>query len=888
MDDLLRDFVVETVESIDVVDNQLVRFEREPNNRAIIDQIFRLVHTIKGTCGFLGLPRLETLTHAAETALDRYRDGAAVTSGAVTLILSTIDRIKVIMAELDRSQSEPEGHDSDLISALEVLAERTAIPAKPHVPAAPAGAHQADTDYTTGSLIYQVLERKLRPGEASLDELERAFRETVQDCDFSDEELDKAGLGEHAAEPASEPLVSNPDEAPEGNAGHALRNNTIRVPVDTLEHLMTMVSELVLTRNQLLDIARKDDNSAYKVPLQRLSHVTAELQESVMKTRMQPIGSAWAKLPRLMRDLAHDLNKDIALHTSGAETEIDRQLLELIKDPMIHMIRNAADHGIEHPGDRIKFGKPAQGSIRVSAAQEGGNITLSIADDGRGLDLKRIRDKAVRLGLTSAADASRLTDAQVARFIFHPGFSTAEKLTSISGRGVGMDVVRTNIEQVGGSVDVRTTAGQGTTVDIKIPLTLAIAAALIVEANGQRFALPQSAVVELVKPSGSSEARIEHISQSPVLRLRERLLPLVPLARILGIEAQQTRPLESAFIVVCQVAGIRFGIVVDGVLQTEEIVVKPVSQQIRHIASFSGSTIMGDGAVIMILDPNGLVQTIGDLGDAHNDNTAGLAGGSVQAEERSTLLVFRAGPGSPMAVPLALITRLEEIDVARIEHAGGQKLVQYRGKLMRLVPGSDDMDTRTTGNQPVVVFAHGSFCVGLMVDQIIDIVNEKLDISLAGAKPGIIGSAVLRGKATDIVDVAHHVPELNDDRSRRRTDKPSLLLVAPSDFLRAMLGPVLQAAGLDVTQAASPTEARARMGSGSFDFVVAGIDDRTCLELTATAPHTTQFIGLASHASRSLLEDASHAGFEDVVGFFDREGLLGCIARLRHALEDAA
>jgi two-component system, chemotaxis family, sensor kinase CheA len=391
-----------------------------------------------------------------------------------------------------------------------------------------------------------------------------------------------------------------------------------------------------------------------------------------------------------------------------------------------------------------------------------------------------------------------------------------------------------------------------------------------------------------VKPSGSSEARIEHISQSPVLRLRERLLPLVPLARILGIEAAQSRPLESAFIVVCQVGGIRFGIVVDSVLQTEEIVVKPVSQQIRHIASFSGSTIMGDGAVIMILDPNGLVQTIGNLGDAHNDNIAGLNESAAQGEERSTLLVFRAGNGSPMAVPLALITRLEEIDVDRIEMAGGQRLVQYRGKLMRLVQGSDDMEMRPSGNQPVVVFSQGNFTVGLMVDQIIDIVDEKLDISFAGAKAGIIGSAVLRGKATDIVDVAYHVPELRDNQDKRRIEKPSLLLMVPSDFLRAMLGPVLQAAGFAVIQAASPEEARARISSGNFAFVVAGIDDKACLELTAAAPHTTRFVGLASHASRALLEDAADAGFEDVIGFFDREGLLGCISRMRHAMEDAA
>ena len=376
MDDLLRDFVVETAENIDVVDNELVRFEQDPNNKAIIAQIFRLVHTIKGTCGFLGLPRLEALTHAAETAIDRFRDGAPVTRPAVSLILSTIDRIKLIMAELDRAMAEPAGEDRDLISALESLsasnaASITATPAsgvdpfEDFVPtrAGEAGPETApSTDITVGTLVYQVLERELRPGEVSLDELERAFRETdVDDAEFSQTTLAKAGLSHDAG-----PVRSDLDETSAGDS--PMRNANIRVPIETLEHLMTMVSELVLTRNQLLEIERRDETSAYKAPLQRLSHVTAELQESVMKTRMQPIGNAWAKLPRLVRDLCEELGKDIDLQMSGAETEIDRQLLEMIKDPMLHMIRNAADHGVETPSERSKSGKGPKGRIKVAAS----------------------------------------------------------------------------------------------------------------------------------------------------------------------------------------------------------------------------------------------------------------------------------------------------------------------------------------------------------------------------------------------------------------------------------------------------------------------------------------------------------------------------------------
>jgi two-component system, chemotaxis family, sensor kinase CheA len=891
MDDLLRDFVVETTENIDVVDNELVRFEQDPNNKGIIAQIFRLVHTIKGTCGFLGLPRLEALTHAAETAIDRFREGHPVTRDAVTLILSTIDRIKLIMAELDRSMAEPEGEDKDLIAALEALTfEKAARQA--NAPEAPLTAAMTPaTDITVGTLVYQVLERELRPGEVSLDDLEKAFRETdVNNEEFGYGTLAKAGLAqERRSAPRMGALDASDEAAVDASAADsALRNSTIRVPVGTLEHLMTMVSELVLTRNQLLEISRRDEGSAFKVPLQRLSHVTAELQESVMKTRMQPIGNAWAKLPRLVRDLCEDLGKDIELTMSGAETEIDRQLLELIKDPMLHMIRNAADHGIESVSDRIKSGKAPRGHIRVNAAQEGGYITLSIADDGRGLDLIRIKQKVVRQGLISEADAERLSDQQIGKFIFQAGFSTAERLTNISGRGVGMDVVRSNIEQMGGAIDVRTTQGQGTTVDIKIPLTLAIAAALIVESCGQRFALPQMAVIELVRPNGSNEARIEHIHSAPVLRLRERLLPLVELGRLLGIKAEAKEDWSDAFIVVCQVGTLYFGIVVDSVLQTEEIVVKPVSARIRHLSCYSGATILGDGAVIMILDPNGLAENVGAMAEAHNDNAAELAQVLESSADKTSLLVFRAGAGGPKAVPLAIVTRLEEIDVGRIENAGGRSMVQYRGKLMRLVMLDDDATIRESGTQPVLVFGSAAAPVGLLVDEIIDIVEDVLEVGAASSKSGVLGSAIIRERATDIIDVAYFVPELGGAFGGQSERRKRLLLVEKSDFLRAMLSPVLQAAGFSVQNAGSHAEAEAILKRGSFDAVVANVEERASLTLSGLASPETRFVGLASRATADLLERAHRSGFDDVVGMFDREGLMASLGALGGMMGEAA
>ncbi len=648
MDDLLREFLTETSESLDTVDNQLVKFEQEPNNAKILDNIFRLVHTIKGTCGFLGLPRLEALAHAGETLMGKFRDGMPVTGQAVTVILSSIDRIKEILAGLEATEAEPEGNDRDLIDKLEAMVEQgmaamsaSASPiasgsaqpmpsgtipvadAPPLAPDAPAAAPAKQM--TTGSLVEQTLERPLRPGEVSLDELERAFRETaieapvpVVKAEAAPAPAAEAPVAKEAAKPAKPaPKKSMADET--ASEGDRVANQSIRVNVDTLEHLMTMVSELVLTRNQLLEISRRNEDTEFKVPLQRLSNVTAELQEGVMKTRMQPIGNAWQKLPRIVRDLSSELGKQIELEMHGADTELDRQVLDLIKDPLTHMVRNSADHGLETPAERLASGKGEQGTIRLSAYHEGGHIIICIADNGRGLNTEKIKAKALSSGLVTEAELEKMSEAQIHKFIFAPGFSTAAAITSVSGRGVGMDVVRTNIDQIGGTIDIKSVAGEGSSVTIKIPLTLAIVSALIVEAAGDRFAIPQLSVVELVRARANSEHRIERIKDTAVLRLRNKLLPLIHLKKLLKIDDGAASDPENGFIVVTQVGSQTFGIVVDGVFHTEEIVVKPMSTKLRHIDMFSGNTILGDGAVIMIIDPNGIAKALGAalLGPRH-------------------------------------------------------------------------------------------------------------------------------------------------------------------------------------------------------------------------------------------------------------------------------
>jgi two-component system, chemotaxis family, sensor kinase CheA len=891
MDDLLREFLTETSESLDTVDNQLVRFEQDPNNAKILDNIFRLVHTIKGTCGFLGLPRLEALAHAAETLMGKFRDGMPVTAEAVTLILRSIDRIKEILAGLEATQAEPDGNDQDLIVQLHRMVElgMQAMSASAS-PIAPASAPAAPA-IEQGTLVPQTLERPLRPGEVSLDELERAFRETATEV------APAPAASPKATKPAAKKISAELETAD----GDRVANQSIRVNVDTLEHLMTMVSELVLTRNQLLEISRRNEDTEFKVPLQRLSNVTAELQEGVMKTRMQPIGNAWQKLPRIVRDLSSELGKQIELEMHGADTELDRQVLDLIKDPLTHMVRNSADHGLETPAERLACGKPEQGTIRLSAYHEGGHIIICIADNGRGLNTGRIKAKAISNGLVSEADLEKMTEAQIHKFIFAPGFSTAASVTSVSGRGVGMDVVRTNIDQIGGTIDVKSVSGEGSSVTIKIPLTLAIVSALIVEAGGDRFAIPQLAVVELVRARANSEHRIERIKDTAVLRLRNKLLPLMHLKKLLKIDDGSAADPENGFIVVTQVGNQTFGIVVDSVFHTEEIVVKPMSTKLRHIEMFSGNTILGDGAVIMIIDPNGIAKALGtSVAASHeiSDENAAMRAGA--AEQLTSLLVFRAGSAQPKAVPLGLVTRLEEIAVDKIELSNGRYMVQYRDKLMPLVQ-MNGVSVRTSGAQPILVFADDGRSMGLVVDEIIDIVEERLHIEVASSQDGILGSAVIKGQATEVIDVGHFLPLAFADWFSRKEMRPSVsaqsvLLVDDSAFFRNMLAPVLKAAGYRVRVAPNAQEGLVALRSGqAFDVVLTDIEmpDMNGFEFAETIradAHLSAMpiIALSSMVSPAAIERGRQAGFYDYVAKFDRPGLIAALKEQTAEIRRAA
>lgn len=872
MDDVIIEFVSEAREGIEAVDAKLVRFEQTPDDPDLLGDIFRLIHSLKGGSGFLGLMRLQSVTHAAENVLGLYRDGTlAVDAASVSVILDAVDVVRAVIEGLAETGAEPEGDDRALIARLDRIYAgegASATPAAPPVdrPLLERVGGEATLDAACeGALAALVASPDTGPlfAGVDLDRLQAEWREAL--CGVARAtaapgalqgalvETFGAALAGHetafvqavrqnlidleAEAEAVETLLAAPSAGREAEPSRADRAatepakgpQTIRVGVETLEGLMTMVSELVLIRNQLIQTLRDQPETPFAGPLHRLNQVTSELQEGVMTTRMQPIGGAWAKLPRLVRDLASDLGKRIDLVMTGEETELDRQVMELIRDPLTHMIRNAADHGLETPDQRRAAGKPETGRIALSARHEGGAILIEMADDGRGLPAARLRNKAVEAGLISASQATAMSDAEARQLIFLPGFSTAASVTAVSGRGVGMDVVRTNIEAIGGAVELTSVEGQGTRFTIRIPLTLSIIAGLVVECCGERFAMPQASIIELVSANGTAGRRIEQINGAEVLRLRDRLLPLVSLQALLGLEAPEG-PRGEACIVVARVGAFDFGVIVDRVFDTEEIVVKPVASILRHLKLYSGATILGDGAVIMILDFKGMAVEAGAGALLNGGDEAMIEAASGDADAEA-LLVFRAADDGLKAAPLAGVARIEELEPSMLEWADGRSLVQYRGQLMPVL-GADGaaLSSAPPTKRPLLVFSRGARSLGLMAEEIVDIVEAAASAELTGASTGVSGSLVVAGRATELIDVDFYWRRCDGEAERGEAKVQStpvrtpkrLLVVDDSPFVRMLLGPLLAQAGYEVEVASDPEAALALHDAGAaFDLILA-------------------------------------------------------------------
>ncbi|MDP1793141.1 MAG: chemotaxis protein CheA [Acidimicrobiales bacterium] len=711
-DEIIQEFLVESYENLDQLDSDLVELEQQPGSRELLSSIFRTIHTIKGTSGFLALGRLEALTHVGENLLSKLRDGVlTMTPSTADALLRMIDVTRSLLAVVERTSSD----EDDSIDIAPVIAAITAC-----------------LDGDAARVTEEV---------AELEESQPVISEPGPRAEESQAE-------EVPVVVAPEPVAVIEDVAID--AGRGVADSTVRVDIDLLDTLVRLVGELVLTRNQILQQADTTADADLIRASQRLDLVASELQESVMRTRMQPIGNVWAKLPRVVRDLGAQLNKKVKLQLEGHETELDRSLLEAVKDSLTHLVRNSIDHGLELPADREAAGKPAEGTLLLRAFHESGQVVVEITDDGKGIDPDIVGQAAVRRGDITQEQLNRMDPRERLNLIFRPGFSTAAQVTNVSGRGVGMDVVRTNIERIGGTVDLSSKPGHGCTVRVRIPLTLAIIPALVVGECGEKYAIPQANLVELVRLQGDDLRNIETISGAPVLRLRGHLLPLVSMAGALGFDDVEA---EAKTIVVLQSDDIRFGLAVTDVHDTQEIVVKPLGRQLKGIDLYAGATIMGDGRVSLILDVAGLAHSNGVVAvDNANANDNRGAGADI-----TSLLVLDVGNDRRAALPLTEVSRLEEFPASAIERSGGTEVVQYRGGILPLVRLADAIGVPATQSDSdlvsVVVHDDGDVRVGIVVDRVIDVVETIISASDVGQRSGVLGSAVVQERVTDLVDL---------------------------------------------------------------------------------------------------------------------------------------
>jgi two-component system, chemotaxis family, sensor kinase CheA len=882
----IREFLVESHENLSRLDQDLVELEKHPGDADLLGSIFRTIHTIKGACGFLAFSTLEGITHQAESLLSQLRDGKReLTPALVSLILETVDATRQVMASIETSGAEGGLLFDDLTERLRLAAKLDAgLPAPSAAPPATARPTIPATASVAAAVAAAVAPAPREPAAPV------ASRAAVADV-----AVVKSGSEVHEDGSATkeDDKGKKKDEGVARPSAAAVAN--IRVGVGLLDKLMDLVGELVLTRNQILQFNVEREDAALNATSQRLNLITTELQEGVMKARMQPIGVVWNKLPRVVRDMAVALGKDIRLVMDGAETELDRTIIEAIKDPLMHLVRNSCDHGVELPEVRTRAGKAPQGTLTLRAYHEGGQVNIEVGDDGAGIDVARVKQKAVENGLLRPEHAEKLSDREAINLIFQPGFSTARAVTNISGRGVGMDVVKSHIEKIGGVVDLSSRAGEGSTVKIRIPLTLAIIPGLVINSGGQRFVIPQVSLLELIRVEGDSSGKhIEYVHGTPVYRRRGNLLPIAYLNHVLGLHSANRT--EAVSMVVLQAEDRQFGLVVDGIHDTQEIVVKPLGKQLKGLTLYAGATIMGDGRVALILDVLGIGQRSGVLTEFH-EQARGSDEPTLQANiEKQCLLLFQSGSFERIAVRLSLVARLEEFPQSSIEHAGGGKVVQYREHILPLLslrgvlePGTTD-EAMTADPVQVVVFNDGGSSVGMVVDEILDVVEEAVTVRQQSCRKGLLGSAVVGKRVTDFLDLNEVILAVEGDwfaGTQGQSSGKRILVADASAFSRGMIRGGLDMAGYEVLEAANLHEAMRRLEQHPVDGVVTTLDlppdgGTALLAALRSRPAWAKIPVLAIADSTEPVENsaARSAGFADCHSKSDQEHMLTSVARL--------
>ncbi|BAZ42668.1 CheA signal transduction histidine kinases [Calothrix sp. NIES-4101] len=705
INDDIEAFLIESYENLNQIEQDIICLDKVSEQGEAIVRIYRSLHTIKGNCGFLPFPKLESLAHAGENLLSSLRDRQlAITPTVINTLLQILDSIRQILSQIEATR------------------------------------HEGDRDYSALITSLTQLQSTEQPTITSVVNPQRS--QTNIDTTYSNNEF------------------------PEVSTLTASESSQIRVNVNLLDQVMNLMGELVLTRNQVIGFSTKFKDSGFAATCQHLSLLTSQLQQEIMKTRLQSISTIWQKFPRVTRDLAIASGKEVKVDMEGIDTELDKSIIEAIKDPLTHLVRNCIDHGIELPSERTACGKSSVGRLFLRAFHESGKVNIEIGDDGHGLDLEKLKKRAQQLGLVSAVEAASMSETEAINLIFLPGFSSSEQVTNLSGRGVGMDIVKTNIDKINGTIEIYSQQGQGTTFKIKIPLTLAIIPALIVTSGSDRYAIPQASIQELVRLETQAVNQIEMFYDVPVYRLRDTLVPLVYLNQVLQIP-NSVPELEMFSLVIVQVDNYQFGLVVDTIEDIQDIMVKPLGKQLKVQSLFAGATILGDGTVTLIIDVVGLANQSGVT--AKQKQQLLIENGRKdqdQVSDRQKILLFEGPGGDRMGIPLTVAFRLEEILCSAVEKVGNQDVVQSGGKILPLIDlhnifshnyehHLDEQSRATIAEtlQIVIVSPSAKLSVALVVERILDIVEEPLIITGVSSRPGVLLCAVFQGKITEILDI---------------------------------------------------------------------------------------------------------------------------------------
>ncbi len=767
MDEVVGEFLVESREGLDHMESDLVLLEKAPGDAEILKRVFRAAHTIKGAAGFLGFTRLQQVTHAGENLLALLRDGKLQLDAARTsALLTMLDALRAIVEGIANTGAEPEREVAALVAALEVCCAPT--------PAATAATTAPDPTSAVAAgpapSVPTVATTAAQPAAPAAIEPHSVQPPAV------------AAAADAAASSAATSAQVSKKVLPVRTATPPTMDNSVRVDVMLLDQIMNLVSELVLTRNRAVQQRAEIRDVGHLATIQRLDHLTSDLQERVMKTRMQQVGTLWNKLPRVVRDLALSCGKEAQVLMEGEETELDRTILDAVRDPLTHLVRNSVDHGLEKTAERLAAGKPGIGTLRLRAWHAGGQVNIELSDDGRGINVARVKEKAVAAGILTAEAAERMEEREALNLIFLPGLSTADKVTNISGRGVGMDVVRTHVEKLGGSLELSSTAGQGTAVRIRLPLTLAIVPALIVKCGGRRFAIPHASLHELVRLGTEGvTSRIERVHGAALLRLRGRMLPMVALEEIFrgGVGTELAGDGAGKTAAILEVDNQHFALVVDAVLDSEEIVVKPLGRHLKHMRLWSGATIMGDGELALILDAAGLAAHAGVLGSAR-DRAARHEGTPLTVEAPDSWVVLHTRDGGRYAVPLGCVLRLEAIEPTGIERKGRTLLTTWRGATLPLVDVGTWMQecqwrdlARESRPMRAAVCITAQGPVGFVVERISEISRRESSVGGPAERRFINATITLGGLLTETLDTASLAAAALRQRVRAAKKEPA-------------------------------------------------------------------------------------------------------------------